>query len=295
MNDDRPMTLRRTLAALLLVTLGLAACGGDVSRVAPYEPTRIIAIGDDFSVAGANKYTINDATNCAANPVWTQSVAAHYAKSFASCPNGLSTTGVMLAAGGAKVADAAAQAATLGSTLASTDLVLLMAGSNDVREIFAGAGDTAAKLATAQARGLAYAALVNDLIARGARVIFATVPDISRSPWGVNTSGNASLVGQLVEAFNTSLRMNVVQDGRYAAIVLADSMVQDAMLNPLKYSLTDITSTACATAPPNCTMATLVSGASATTWMWAGDMYLGPTMQARLGTLALERAQKNPF
>ena len=295
------MNLRRKALPLLLATLGLmSACGGDVSRAEDYAPTRLLALGDEYNIVGANKYSINDSANCAIYPVWVQSLAAHYGMGFSQCPNGLTTNATLYATAGAKVADAAAQATTAGSSFVGTDLVTLMVGANDVKEIAAAGGDEASLISTARSRGETLATLVADLVGKGARVIVVTVPDLGKSPYGLATA-NPVLLTNVGSAFNTGLRVRLDDlqvDGRGAAIVLADSMVQAAVLTPANYGLAGgvtLTQAACATPAPNCTTGTLVAGASATTWMWASDIYLAPTLQARLGTLAITRAVNNPF
>jgi outer membrane lipase/esterase len=56
-------------------------------------------------------------------------------------------------------------------------------------------------------------------------------------------------------------------------------------------------SAACATTVqlPDCTTATLATGASAEAWLWADAKVLASGGQNNLATLALERAQRNPF
>jgi len=45
----------------------------------------------------------------------------------------------------------------------------------------------------------------------------------------------------------------------------------------------------------NCTTNTLQPDAVNSTWLWADDRHLGPSGQTSLGSLAVTRAQNNPF
>jgi len=45
----------------------------------------------------------------------------------------------------------------------------------------------------------------------------------------------------------------------------------------------------------NCTTNTLQPDAVNSTWLWADDRHLGPSGQTALGSLAITRAQNNPF
>ena len=62
------------------------------------------------------------------------------------------------------------------------------------------------------------------------------------------------------------------------------------------------TDAACLTSAPlpTCTTSTLTTdssgtAASASTWVWADNLHLSPGAQSTLGSLAVTRAQNNPF
>lgn len=295
------MRLRPLLSALLGFTLlGLQACGGDVTRVEDYHPQRILVLGDENSLvqatASGSKYTVNDPANCANNGVWVQALVQHYNMAFEACnPNGLSTTTHMQAQAGAKVADVATQAAAIGTAYASTDLITVFAGANDILAAFQ---DTTlsddAMHARVREAGTLLAQQINTLIVQGAKVLFVTVPDLGLSPYGRN-SGRQAVLSALCESFNKALRLSVQQDGSKAAIVLADSLVQRATESPGTYSLKNVKDAACAVGTPDCSSSTLVTDATSAGWMWADKVYLGPTLHARLGSLAITRATHNPF
>ena len=61
------------------------------------------------------------------------------------------------------------------------------------------------------------------------------------------------------------------------------------------FGLTNATNVACTVALPNCTTATLVTGASAEQYLWADATRLAPGGQNLLASLAVLRAQRNPF
>ena len=74
-----------------------------------------------------------------------------------------------------------------------------------------------------------------------------------------------------------------------------DLRTQSAARSPATFGLSDVSTAVCAVALPDCTTATLVSGGVAATWLWADGKRLASGGQSQLTTLALERAQRNPF
>lgn len=286
--------------ATILAAAALTACGGDVTRVQAFQPSRILALGDQYSVITdtGRKYSISTPDfNCVNYPNWTQSLAANFGMVFAQCnPHQQPATAQLLAQPGAKVADVSVQAdQVLAAGLTGTDLISIFVGANDVVAAFAdGALDEPARTAQVQAAGRLLATTVNRLVDGGGRVLFVTVPDLGLSPYGRQSADPAQL-SRLSTAFNTALRVTVQQDGRFAAIVLADSLIQAATQAPSNYLLSNVTTAACAVATPDCTTSTLVAEANPSTWMWAWGIDFAPSMQSRLATLAIQRAENNPF
>jgi len=299
------------LAALFLAVL-LAACGGGTSQIQAFVPDRILVFGDEHSsfTADGRKYSINalkadGSVDCEGNPLWIQSVAVAYGYVFAQC-QGTATQAraVTRAAPGATVADVRAQIdaqAALGFT--GKDLVLMMAGLNDVLQIYAArtAADTEETLlARARERGVAMAGEVNRVVALGAKVVVATAPDVGITPWGVaRGAADAALLTRLSAAFNGRLRVNILNDGRFVGLVLADETLQSAVQVPAAFGLTNATAAACKDSVPlpgcGADAASLVDGASATTWAWADGQHFGPTLHRQIGVIAASRAQTNPF
>ena len=84
-------------------------------------------------------------------------------------------------------------------------------------------------------------------------------------------------------------------DGRFVGLAQMDLRTQSAARSPASCGFTDVSTAVCTVAPPDCTTATLVTGATAGTFLWADGTRLAPGGQGSLATLALERAQRNPF
>jgi len=65
----------------------------------------------------------------------------------------------------------------------------------------------------------------------------------------------------------------------------------------LSFTLTNVVDSACldTAPPPACTTSTLATSATSAGYLWAAPLLLGPTAQARLGTVAASRARNNPF
>lgn len=304
----------RLAASAVCLTALLSACGGGTSSVEAFTPDRVIAFGDDLSAltATGNKYTVNalktdgsGAIDCEANPLWIQTVASVYGYRFAEClGTATEARAKTWAAAGAKVADVRAQIdaqAALGFT--AKDLVTVMVGENDIREIYesrSNADSEETLLARARDRGIEVGNQVNRLVELGPKVIVATVPDIGLSPYGLALgTSQAALLSRMTQALNGRIRVTILNDGRYVGLVLADEMVQSAVQVPSAYGLTNVTAAVClSTVPlPNCTTdaSSLVEGGSSSTWLWADNQRLGSLAHVQLGNIAASRARSNPF
>lgn len=300
--------------ALATCTLawGLASCGGGTSQVEAFVPLRLITFGDEMSAftADGKKYAVNglaaDGTtpDCKALPIWTQVVANVYGFGFAECPVGTGEQkAIARAKPGARAADlkTQVQAQVSAGGFADKDLVTVMIGTNDIRDLYeqsraASAPSKDALLEAARQRGVEIATQVNALVDRGAKVIVVTIPDVGLSPWGLAQGATgASLLTELTAALNGRIRVNILNDGRFVGLVLGDEFSQTAARVPVAYSLTNATAAACAIAPPACTSATLASGATADSWLWADSTWLATGGHRQLGALAEARARLNPF
>lgn len=322
----RLSSMRKSLATLagLLALAGLASCGGG-GQVEPFEPNRILAFGDELSViqADGRKYTVNafritDSTttpptesttevDCARNPLWIQSVATAFGLVFDRCPGTATTTsGQVMAQAGHKVADLSGQiAAVQGAALNENDLALVMIGMNDILELY-GNYPTSSRddlLAEARNRGEAFGERINALARSGPAVVVLTVPDLGLTPFAraQNTSTNdatrSRLLTDLTAAFNNRMSVTLINDGRLIGLVYADVEAQNVYRFPSSFGVSNVNDAACVATvtAPDCTTATLVTGATAAAYMWADALMPSTSLQARLGTVAASRARNNPF
>lgn len=321
-----PLAIGR--AAWLAGVLGtalLASCGG-ATQSEPFVAKRLLAFGDESSViddsgssGNGRKYSVNatvSATDptllCQAFPIWTQTLATFYGLVFKECnPAGVPTPGAKsLAVPGAKVADVQTQVdaylAANGSSFAAFDMATVLAGANDIVAAYKAldAGKTEAEVtATVETAGRALADQVNLLADRGAKVLISTVPDMGLTPYAraqaLSRPGAAELLTKLSKAFNDKMRARVVNDGRRIGLIATDELIQANVRFPARYGFTNVKDPVCsitaANALPNCTALTLVTGGSATQYLWADDRHLSAGGQREFGALALARARNNPF
>jgi outer membrane lipase/esterase len=309
---------RAGLAALLLGAALVAGCGGGTTSERAYKPDRVIAFGDETSLLlpDGRKYSVNslnafDAPDCSAFPIWVQTVASAFSYVFAECNPSASTEvkALMRAAVGAKADDLKtqidAQVARTGAEggVRNLDLVTVLAGANDILELYAQfPGRNEADLTTeARARGERLAAQVNRIVNLGGRVIVSTIPDMGKTPFATaekaakSDTDRVALLTRLSAAFNGRIRVNILNDGRFVGLVLADEMVQTMVISPASFGLTDATTVACAVALPACSNKTLVGTAVGNAWLWADSTRMAAGGHARLGSLAAQRALNNPF
>jgi phospholipase/lecithinase/hemolysin len=320
----------RALAAAALAAL-LASCGGE--ELVPFSPARLLVFGDQASVivAGASaadgrKYSVNfaddtaGAIDCGRNPIWTQVVALAYNISFPECPLPVeaAVVGQIRAldgaqAGGTRDIDLAAQVtrqlelpAADGGGINDTDLVTVFAGINDIVAAFerykaGGSFDTA--VAEVEAAGEALAGQVNRIAAAGGRVIVSTVPNVCLTPYGVENRSQpecseeeGELLSVLTARINARFLVNVNNNGRLIGLIELNPYLAAVVANPLAYGYLDVREAACV--PSNllvCTNKTLVPDATSYNWLWAGPIEMSPGAHAQLGSLAVSRAQNQPF
>ena len=298
----------------------IGACGGGTSQFDPFIAQRVFAFGDDTSalttdgknhgVNGVNATT--SAIDCTAQPIWVQSVAAYYGFVFAECntavPPNANPKAFMRAAAGAKVADVAAQVNTQISAggFRDKDLALVAAGANDIYDLYAQypARSEASLIADARSRGENLAAVVNQLVQQGAKVIVTNLHDLGISPYArAEATANAAsgfdraaLITRLTTAFNKQLGVKILLDGRFVGLAQMDLRTQAAGRSPGNVGLADASTAFCSVAPPNCTTSTAATpSANPALYLWADDKRLAPGGQGLLASLAVARAQNNPF
>jgi len=145
-------------------------------------------------------------------------------------------------------------------SFSSNDLVLVMAGANDVLFQAASIGGglpAASGVAAVQTAATQLAAAVNNqIIANGAKyVVVANIPDIAGTPYVTSIADptvraqTAGLMDMLVTAFNAQLKADL-PDSANVLNVDAYSASKDEVANPAKYNLTNVTVTACDLASP---------------------------------------------
>lgn len=317
---SRPGPRALAVAVAALTTALVVACGGGTSQFEPFVAERVVVFGDENSLltSAGRSYSVNgvsttDATviDCNAQPLWVQQVAGIYGFVFAECNTATTPPAPKAfnrAALGAKVADVAAQveAQVAAGGFRDKDLVLAMAGINDVLELYAQypARTEASLIAESAARGERMAAIVNRVIGLGAKVIVSNLPDMGMSPFARKealdnaASGfdRSQLISRLATAFNEQLGIKVLLDGRFVGLVQMDQDTLAASRSPGSFRLVDVSTAFCSVALPDCTTATPVTtGAVAAQFLWADATRLAPGGQNMLATRAVERAQRNPF
>lgn len=304
---------RVAVAAAVALAAGLvASCGGGTEFVEPFVPQQVILLGDEtnaltldgrnYSVNGLNASGVID---CRLLPIWTQSVVGAWGYVLDRCNPGGATPvrGVTRAAFNAKATDLGAQIDAQLATAAPTskDLFTVLVGMHDIIGLYEqyparSEADLTAELGVL---GNLVAQQINRLVALGGRVIVSTVPDLGLTPYALQQEaqypGRAALLTRLTAAFNARVRVDIVQDGRYIGLILADDLILQMVKYPQNFGLTNTTSPACTVAVPDCTTGTLVASDAYARHLWADDRRIGPVAHSQLYNLALTRAQRNPF
>lgn len=304
--------LKRFFAAASLVLL--ASCGGGTSQVERFVPLRYFAFGDETSYLdpAGRKHAVNvvddsGRLDCSQQTIWVQQVASTYGFAFAECnPTSLAENRArMLARPGAKADDISAQveAQVAAGGFRDKDLATVLAGANDVLELYSQypARSEDSLLADSRARGIRLAQSVNRLVGLGVKVVISTVPDMGLTPYGkaqrqaFQDINRSALLTRLTAAFNEQLGVNVVLDGRFVGLVQADLQFQAIDRSPLAFGVTNATMALCTVALPQCTTATLITGVELNGSLWADDTRFASVGHAQLASLAISRAQNNPF
>jgi outer membrane lipase/esterase len=312
-----------TMLALVLLT----SCGGGTEQITPFEPKRLLVLGDEMSVLTklppqGRKYSVNalqsDAVtlDCVARPLWHQIVAYSFDFAYEECnPSNLAETAAKVyAVPGAKVDDLAEQlerAREANGTLSNTDLFTVLIGANDVLDLYQRVYLPNPTTETynevideLQARGRRLGQFINDLTrleVTGPKVIVSTMPLMNLTPYALQqviARPDVPVLNSLSEfsqAFNTAMRVTIVNDGRFIGLVELDAILNAGVNNPSRYDLVNVTQAVCAVELPNCDTNTLVPNGDASTWLWASELWMGSTAHLNLGNFARSRALGNPF
>lgn len=323
MNSPLHALRRVAIAAVAGLTALLASCGGGTPVVA-FQPTRVLAFGDENSVitADARKYTVNALvadTNgvktiaCASNPLWVQRLASSYGLVFPECnPDAVANPASRIyAANGAKVSDLVAQVDQhlAADTFSDKDLVTLFVGQNDILEQYALYPNTPSDqlLTAAFSAGATLAGQVSRIANAGGKVLVSTAPELALTPFSraedtaAGDTSRSALLSALVAKFNEGLRVGISKlNGSQVAIMLTNELMQTMFKFPASYGgMSNVLDKACdaALAPSvlQCTSDTLVTGATSTTHLWADAIHLSPNGHNYVGALAANRTRTNPF
>lgn len=311
--------LKRTLAlAAVAAAALLAGCGGgSTQQIDPFAPTRAIAFGDESAaiLTSGKKYGVNGLNadtqliDCRINPNWAQALATGFGFIYPQCNNDFVALpqGIMYAGDGYKVADVRDKIDQHLSNdrFGPKDIVGIMVGVNDILELYRQYPQQSrdSLLNEAKARGKLLADQVNRIANANGRVVVTTIFDVGLTPFAQKEKlqqtdiDRAIFLNDLSTAFNTALRLNVLNDGRLVGLVLVDETIQQISRFPAAFGYTNVVDAACRTdiARQDCTPNTLVTDANPNQWLWAGDTLLSPVAQQRIGALVLARAKNNPF
>ncbi|MES2957600.1 MAG: SGNH/GDSL hydrolase family protein [Pseudomonadota bacterium] len=181
------------------------------------------------------------------------------------------------------------------------DIVFVFAGGNDMLTQLTAVGgglDPVVAVGRMQTAGTELATLVKDqIVAKGAtRVAVINLPDLAATPqFSGQSAQTKGLIGQMTAAFNTAVTTGL--GGADVKIIDANAFFADVIANPAKYSLANVTTTACdpakmapatggsslfCNATPVATLTalglpttinSLRSGASASTWFFADGVH----------------------
>ena len=315
---------RAGLCAGVMASMALlASCGGG-STEQTFFASRVIALGDEMSVIGdktgvtANaakaKYSVNALVagstsdfDCTANPLWVQMIATIYGLVFPQCAGATAEpVSRIRATNGATVDSLNAQIDEQMSQggFSTGDMVTILVGANDVVAQFSQQTTLteAQMLANLDAAGTALANQVNRLATLGPRVLISTIPDMGLAPFAGDrsagsTDSNPALLSRLSARFNDAMLANITNDGHKIGLIQLDEYLQvnDAAAKFGQGNFNNTTLASCAVALPNCSTNTLVADAVGKVWMWADGRRLSASAQSNLGSLAITRAQNNPF
>lgn len=267
--------------------------------------------------------------NCVANRLWVQILANSYGLGFKDqCPSEGYSGAVTYAQNGATVATTATQVAAHRGELGSSTMVTVMAGQNDILNAYAQVKAGTLTLDSAKAamttQGGALAAIVNDIIKTGARVLVIKLPDMGVSPLArEDGSSGMSTLTALTLAFNNGILNSITNDGTKIGLVnLYDytHYIRDANDRGNSYdNIVNISSSVCTSTTVNKPDGTALSGtpagplyggdpllycntlnmsssvSSPGTYFWSDKAHMGVGGHIFLAARAYERADDNPF
>ena len=189
-----------------------------------------------------------------------------------------------------------------------TDLITVMVGTHDIIELFDSVKSSAllkeAAVAEIERRGALLGTQINRLTNKSdslGRVMYSTVPRVSLTPYGLSKSSeDQTLLRLLTDSFNRSLRSKVRIDGKSLGFLDTSQQftnVVDAVNdNDDVDSITNVTGPVCPSVSIlACNQATLASGATSISHLWAGDINFSYAGHILIGDDAVDLARRLPW
>lgn len=201
--------------------------------------------------------------------------------------------------------------ASVGGKFSGDELVLLLAGGNDlfvqadkVAKVAAvsptdaaaiGAASQAAGLAMATAGGEFAQVIMTQIVGKGAKhVVVVNLPDVGLTPALVSSR---ALGTGLTSAFNSALATGLASAGSAVVLVDAFTQSQDQFARPAQFGLTNVTQRSCDATKLKintslaCNSATLIAGDTAT-FLYADDVHPTPYGYKLLAQFVADRLVK---
>jgi phospholipase/lecithinase/hemolysin len=275
---------------------GLLAGCGDGAIVSALTPNRFISFGDGLSDLGqgstGTRYTINDGTV----NTWVDRMASRYGKTVTAQKSG----GLGYAQGHGPTQALPRTLATQIDAFLSTqslvanDVVLLNLPMSDVLSAMAavktGTLTEAAALAQVDSVGRAHVVQVKRLLAAGAKYLLVLgVYNLGTSPFAI-AQAQTTLASSLTQTLNDAFKTDAVALGANLLFVDAAFLVNRNVLNANAHGFSNVNTAICTTADAStCNTGTLVSGATASQYVFADGIHLTPTCNQQLGDYAYDQ------
>lgn len=288
------------LAGLLGGTGLLTGCGnGEI--VSALAPNRFISFGDGLSDLGqgGTRYTINDGTL----NTWADRLADRYGKTlYAQVDNGLGyAQGHAPTQALPRTLAAQIDAFLSSKSFQANDVVLVNLPMADVltplNAVKAGTLSDDAARAQITANGQAQVAQMRRLVAAGAKyVLVLGVYDLGRSPYGISLGLPGWLTSDVLSSspavtrYNDAFKAEAVNMGTNLLFVDAAFLVNRNVQYPSSYGYVNINTAVCTTPDAStCNATTLISGATASQYVFADGIHLTPYCNRQLGDYAYDQ------
>lgn len=174
----------RTLKALcsVMAVVLLSACGAS-RTVDPFVPTRVIGLGDAYNDMTSSIYTVRGTGT-------VETVVGQVAALFGTTSANVSSYAASGSNISALTGQISAAKTAVGGTFAETDLIVITAGTEDIKAAYGAADSTVA----AEAAATAFTLQIEQLIADGAKHILIMQPlEFSLTPYAASLRGTYAL------------------------------------------------------------------------------------------------------